>query len=59
MPAITTALNYPLVVVGPDHLVKCCAWCLSAKQLADLHLAHRCSDGLCPDCAIRFLQETA
>jgi hypothetical protein len=57
-PAITTALN-DVVVVGADGLVKCCAWCLSARRLAELHRAHRCSDGLCPSCSVRLEQEVA
>jgi|KBSSwiStaDraftv2_1062776.scaffolds.fasta_scaffold11619_16 hypothetical protein len=50
---MTTQLN-DVVVVEPGGLVRCCAWCLSAKRLAELHRAHVCTDGLCPDCRDRL-----
>jgi len=50
---VTTATN-DVVVVDADQLVRCCAWCLSAKRLAELHRAHRCTDGLCPACRLRL-----
>jgi hypothetical protein len=46
---MTTALH-DVIVLGPDQLLKVCAWCLSAKRLAELHRAHLCSDGICESC---------
>lgn len=57
-PAMTTALN-DTVVVGADALVRCCAWCLPLVRLAALHRAHRCTDGICADCAELLRKETA
>lgn len=57
-PAMVTALH-DVAVVGANGLVRCCAWCLSARRLAELHRAFRCSDGLCADCVARVEQEVA
>jgi hypothetical protein len=55
---MTTALN-DAVVVEASGLVRCCAWCLSAARLAELHRAYRCTDTLCPPCAQRLAEEVA
>lgn len=57
-PAMTTALN-DRVVVGADNLVRVCAWCVAPVRLAEIHRAHRCSDGVCPACLVRLEQEVA
>ena len=55
---MTTALD-PTVIVEPSGLVRVCAWCVPQIRLAEIHRAHRCTDGLCPDCQIKLAQETA
>lgn len=55
---MTTAIN-PTVTVEATGLVRCCAWCLSAARLAELHRAYRCTDSLCAPCAILLEQATA
>jgi succinate dehydrogenase/fumarate reductase-like Fe-S protein len=50
-PSTMTTAAHDVIVLGPDQLLKVCAWCLSAKRLAELHLVYRCSDGICPSCS--------
>lgn len=55
---MTTQKN-DVVVLETSGLVRVCAWCLPAKRLAELHRAHRCSDGLCDDCSAQMQQDVA
>jgi hypothetical protein len=55
---MTTRLH-DAVTIDPSGLVRVCAWCVPAPRLAELHRLDRCSDGLCPACAVRLLHEVA
>ena len=55
---MTTATN-PAIVIEPNGLVRCCAWCLPSRTLAELHRAYRCTDGLCAPCRQRLEKESA
>jgi hypothetical protein len=55
---MTTAINDD-VIVQPNGLVRCCAWCLPLIRLAELHKQYRCSDGICPDCQKLMEREVA
>jgi hypothetical protein len=53
---MTTATNDD-VVVEANGLVRVCAWCVPMVRLMEIHRAHRCTDGLCPDCTLRLQEE--
>ena len=55
---MTTADN-TAVVVEANGFIRVCAWCLSAKRLAELTQQYRCTHSLCPDCTLRLQEETA
>jgi hypothetical protein len=55
---VITAKN-DVVVVESSGLVRVCAWCVPMVRLMEIHRAHRCTDGICPDCKERLEQETA
>lgn len=47
-----------VVDVDPStQLVRVCAWCVPVARRIELHRLHRCSDGMCPDCQGRFVEE--
>jgi len=54
-----TTADHDVVVVEATGLVRCCAWCLSAARLAELHRAYRCTDTLCTPCAARLERDVA
>jgi hypothetical protein len=53
---MTTATNDDIVVEA-NGLVRVCAWCVPMVRLMEIHRAHRCTDGLCPDCTLRLQEE--
>jgi hypothetical protein len=55
---VITATN-DQIVVDPSGLVRVCAWCVPLVRLMEIHRAHRCTDGICPDCRVKLEQETA
>jgi hypothetical protein len=46
---MTTTIN-PGVVVEASGLVRVCCYCVPRARLAELHQAHRCTDGICQSC---------
>jgi hypothetical protein len=54
-----TTASAPAVVVEANGLLYCCAWCLSAIVLRELHRQHHCSDGICPSCQATLAVEAA
>lgn len=51
-------LKSDVLTVDPSvDLVRLCAWCVPMARRVELHRAYRCSDGMCPDCQIRFAEQ--